>query len=355
LAENLRSKLQLEWQGQLSDLVTGLAWSPNGRSWVASSADGEILWIELKTAAPVHIAPDPRELVRLQTATGQSIDNLAFSADARWLAAGGQAGELLLWDGDPDNPQPQLVQTLNLGTWIGKLGWHPTLSLLAIGYGSQVKIWDATTATEITTWRFDRSSIFDLAWHPSGAYLAIAGYQGVEIWATADRITPSHKLPVDTASLQIAWSPDGRYLAAGNLDRSLTVMDWHHPNDPWILQGCPGKIRQLVWLNHLATPCLVVASGNEIVLWHLEANDWIGQLLAGHQGIVESIAADPDLPMFGSVATDGYACIWSAGGEIEQIITNELSGFTKLAWHPHAAYLAIGSRTGAIELWSSSA
>ena len=347
--------MELEWQCQLSDLVTALDWSPTGHSWAASSADGEILWIELKATALVPLAPDHSEIVRLQTATGQSIDNLAFSLDARWLAAGGQAGQLLVWDCTPGNRPPQLVQKLDLDSWVGKLVWHPTLSLLAISYGTQVKIWDATTATELTTWRFDRSSIFDLAWHPSGAYLAIAGYKGVEIWAIADRITPSYQLPVDTASIQIAWSPDGRYLAAGNLDRSLTMMDWHHPDEPWILQGCPGKIRQLVWLNHPATPCLVVASGNEIVLWHLEANHWSGQLLAGHQGIVESIAAHPDLAMFGSVATDGYACVWSAGGEIEQIITNELSGFTTLAWHPDGACLAIGSQNGEICLWSNSA
>jgi WD40 repeat protein len=370
LAENRRSELELEWQGQLSDLVTDLAWSPTGLSWAASSADGAIVWLKLN---PVNLAAQapPSQILLLQPANGQSIDCLAFSADGRWLATGGQSGQLSIWNCQQGNLLPQLVITLELQTWIERLAWHPTLPQLAIGYGPQVKIWDVVTATEITTWRFKKSSVFDLAWHPSGAYLAIAGYKGVEIWEAADdRFALSQTLIVEPASIHINWSPDGRYLAAANLDRRLTIMDWHNPDDPWILQGCPGKIHQLTWIEHTGNPCLAVATGKAVVLWELEAENWTGQLLEGHQGVVEAIAACPDRPMLLSAATDGNACLWSAQGEISQIITkseaavpvqggvslpNALGGFTALAWHPHSTYLVMGNQIGGIELWKSSA
>jgi WD40 repeat protein len=349
LAEHQPVELQLQWQAQLSDLVTAIAWSPIGHGWVVSSAAGEIRWIENSSQTS-----DRREVILLAP-TGNSIDNLGFSADGQWLAAGGQTGQLFIWQCQPGESPPQLVHILEFQTWIDELVWHPHRSELAIGCGAKVRIWDAVTAQEPISWSRDRSSIFALAWHPDGNELAVGGYKGVEIWAPTGQVQIRHKLTVDTASIQLAWSPDGRYLAAGNLDRSLTIVDWQHPNDPWILQGCPGKIRQLVWLAHTERPCLAVATGEAIVVWDLAAEEWVGQLLTGHQGMVTTIAAHLDRSLLISAASDGSACIWSAHGEIEQIITNTLSGFTTLAWQPREMCLATGSQMGEIGLWSNSA
>jgi hypothetical protein len=356
LAENRSAGLQLQWQAQLSDLVTAIAWSPIGRGWAVSSAAGEVRWIENSAQTS-----DLREVVLLAP-TGNAIDCLGSSADGQWLAAGGQTGQVFIWL-CPPSMSPQLVRILEFQAWIDKLVWHPSRSALAIGCGAKVQIWDTATAqaTMLQGRGFanelsgDKSSIFALAWHPGGNELAVAGYKGVEIWAPTAQVHLRHKLTVDTASIQLAWSPDGRYLAAGNLDRSLTILDWHHPDDPWILQGCPGKIRQLVWLADTELPCLAVATGDAIVLWDLVAREWSGQMLTGHQGVVTTIAAHPALPLLISAASDGSTCIWSAQGEIEQIITNTLSGFTTLAWQPQEMCLATGSQMGEIGLWSNSA
>ena len=102
MAENLRSELQLAWQGQLNDRVTAIACAPDGRGWAASSAAGEVIW-----------NAGLSEIVVLQKANGQPIDRIAFSADSRWLAAGGQAGQLLIWNCDDTNLPPQLVHKIN--------------------------------------------------------------------------------------------------------------------------------------------------------------------------------------------------------------------------------------------------
>ncbi len=350
MAENRSAGLELQWQSQLSDLVTAIAWSPSGHSWVVSSAAGEIRWIENLTPSG-----EPVELLLLEP-TGNSIDNLGFSADGQWLATGGQTGQIFIWQCQLEQSPPQLVRTLEFPDWIDELVWHPSQSVLAIGCGGKVLIQAMNTASEPIGWSNDRrSAIFALAWHPDGNELAVAGYKGVEIWAPTAQVPLRHKLAVDTATIQLAWSPDGRYLAAGNLDRSLTIVDWQHPDDPWILQGCPGKIRQLVWLAHTERPCLAVATGEAIVLWDLVGQEWVGQILTGHQGVVTSIAAHLDLPLLISAASDGSACLWSAQGEIEQIITNPLSGFTTLAWQPQTMCFATGSQIGEIGLWLNSA
>jgi WD40 repeat protein len=345
-----QSKIQqseLQWQGQLSDLVTGLVCSPNGNGWAASSAAGEVVW-----------NAGLMDSVVLQAADDRSIDGIAFSADSRWLAAGGQAGQLLIWNCDKIDRPPQLAAKIDCGKWIEHLVWHPTESYLTTTSGSQLEIWDLIKSESMLVWKFDKSSIFDLAWHPAGEYLAVAGYKGVQIWAPRDRLASSYNIGVDTASLNVAWANDGRYLAAGNLDRTLTIVDWLNPEDAWTLQGCPGKIRQLAWIAGTTTPCLAVASGNTIVLWNLTPDGitWNGQLLEGHQDSVEVLAAHPHAPIFGSGAADGYTCLWSASGESQEILNHEiLSRFTALAWHPDRAYLGTGSQSGEIGWWQISA
>ena len=335
--------LQLEWQTELDDLITELVWSPNGRDLVGSSAAGRIIWVSLH-----------QEPVILHESDGYSIDSLSYSADGRWLAAGGRAGKLWIWSCTGVDLPPSLASNIEIGAWIEHLAWHPIDAQIAVANGRQIEIWDIPTNSELITWKFDKSSVFDLDWHPGGEYLAVAGYKGVQIWQRGTGVDPFYRLDVDTASLSVAWSHDGRYLVAGNLDRTLTLLDWHHPEDPWVLQGCPGKIRHLTWLNGEIT-CLAVASGTAIVLWTLTPDylDWTGCVLEGHEGAIGAISAHPQTPILISGDWNGYGCLWSQLGSIEQIITSDLSEYTAFAWHPHGEYLATGTKMGEIGLWSA--
>ncbi len=293
----------------------------------------------------------------LRLADGQAIAKIAFSADGRWLAAGGQAGALWIWNCDDRRSPPQLVETIAIDRWIEQLTWHPATAHLAISHDSQVKVWDAIANCQSATWQFNPSSVFDLAWHPQGRFLAIAGYKGVQVWSPGDRSHLIHQLDVDTVSIKIAWSSDGRYLAAGNLDRTLKIIDWQHPNDPWILQGCPGKIRHLHWLEGTTSPCLVVGSGSASICWDLppDTTDWIGHYLAGHQSPISALTVHPHFPTPTSGDRNGYVCLWSEAGEIEQILSDTVSEVSTLSWHARGDRIAVGHLSGAIDSWVASA
>ncbi|PSN18333.1 WD40 repeat domain-containing protein, partial [filamentous cyanobacterium CCP5] len=240
--------------------------------------------------------------------------------------------------------------------WIDQLTWHPQQNLLAYGVGSQVQIWDVEHNRLVANLEFASSSVLHLAWHPDGHLLAVSGHGGVKVWDTADWSAEPRLIAVPGASLYAGWSSHGRYLASGNLDRTLTVVEWDSP-PPWLMQGFPGKVRQVAWADGTAskTPLLAAACVEGITLWRLSDPDkgWKSQVLQHHQDRVNAIAFQPDHCLLASAGADGKLCLWHQGRPRQTLQAK--SGLSTLAWHPSGFYLATGSISGEVSVWKPQA
>jgi len=329
------------YSGTLSDYVTAIAWSPDGTTLAATSADGEVvLW-------------QNGSLSTLQTTDkGESVDCVAFSLDGQFLAVGGQDGRVKIWR------ESQLIATLeNSPAWVDKLAWSPKSNLLALGLGRYVQVWDAETCAIVVTLNFDSSSVLGIDWRCDGQYLATGGYQGVKVWNCQDWNDDPYILHIPSASLAIAWSPNGKFLAAGNLDQTLTVVEWNNP-EPWVMRGFPGKIRQLAWsepTTQQGAPLLASCSVDGIVVWEKQADeslDWEGRVLTNHVDVISAIAFAPKSFLLASAAGDGWICLWQEAKQVSQILTGVSSGFSCLAWHPQGEQLAAGGGNGELVVWS---
>jgi uncharacterized protein with WD repeat len=209
---NHKVLFQPHWQGNLSEYITAVAWSPDGLLAATSAAGEVVLWQSdnLVILLPVGLA---------------SIDCLAFSSDGKFLAAGGQDGKVRVWEippnlkkGGQQEEEARLIPTLNNAPqWIDKLSWNPTSNQLAFSLGRYVQIWDADTQTVITTLPFTNSSVLDLAWRPNGESIAIAGDGGVKVWDTNNWDDNPYLIDMPSASIVTAWSSDSKYIASGNL------------------------------------------------------------------------------------------------------------------------------------------
>jgi WD40 repeat protein len=327
----------------LADYVTAIAWSPEGRILAASSGAGDIiLW---RSSAHFQTLKFP---------TQSSVDCLSFSRDGQFLAAGGQDGKLQIWH----LPSGDLRTTLeNAPAWIDKLAWSPHRNQIAFSIGKSVCVWDANTEKVVTTLNFETSSVLDLAWHPTNKHLAIAGYQGIKIWDSRNWQNNPHILKIPSASQVIAWSSDGKYLASGNLDRTITVTKWGNPF-PWLMQGCPGKIRALAWSNRptvLGAPLLATASAESTVVWEKQVNDsdgWQSLVLEGHLDSVSAIDFYPETLLLASAAEDGRICLWQDAEQLRQTIKASKEGISCLVWQPLGQFLASGGFNGELRVWT---
>jgi WD40 repeat protein len=353
--------------GTLSEYVTALAWSPDGKTVAASSAAGEVmLWRDLSGRGE-----DAWSLLPVQKSDGQdadsslplllSVDCLAFSSDGQLLAAGGQDGQVKIWqmhEVGADRGQP--LQTLNNApAWVDQLAWSPTGNQLAFNIGRYVQVWDANRGEVVATLNFEASSVLGMSWRPNGQHLAIAGDRGAKVWNAQDWDEEPDVLDMPAASVAIAWSPDSKYLASSNLDFTITVWHWENPH-PWVMHGFPGKIRNLAWSERLTTvgaPLLAVSSVEGIVVWEKLAADsggWEARVLDIHAEMVQAIAFQPGTLLLASASSDGWVCLWQKAKQMAQILEGAPQGFSALAWQPQGQKLAAGGKNGELLIWSKS-
>jgi WD40 repeat protein len=353
MSVNLKSILELSAKETLSDYVTAIAWSPIGNTVAAASGSGEVRL--LKNFVSLSLCQP----------TDQSIDALAFSFDGKWLAAGGQDGTITLWQMDGD--VPKIADTLECGSWVDRLVWHPTCHHLAFNQGKTVQIWDADQAKAVTC-LIGIASPQDIRWSPDGKQLAIAIKSNIYLWNSQDWSAPRYQWELTSPASAIAWSPNGNHLACAIHDHSIGVLDWskvqhlrHEPTDendlPSLMRGFPGKIRQLAWADLPPSadlpPILAAATRELVTMWMQSPEGWDSWVLDLHNDTVLDVAFQPKTGWLASLSEDGWIILWQAALEAAQVLEGAEAGFSCLAWHPTGQHLAAGGQQGELLVWST--
>jgi WD40 repeat protein len=336
-----RLEFKRQWDGELADYVTAIAWSPDGKTLATSSAAGEV----------VIYRGSSFEASTLQPIQASSIDCCVFSQDGQFLSVGGQTGQIKIWR--IQSSETTLVATIpDIVDWVDRMAWSPTDNLLAFSRGRYVQVWDPVADEIVVTLDFEASSVLDLAWHPDGTMLAVGGYQGIKIWSVNLWDRDPYILPIASASLALAWSPDGNYIASGNMDRTLMVLEWGSMA-PWRMDGFPGKVSHLAW-SYPSTRgnfLLAAASVETIVVWARQGNSelWDNHLLE-HRGNVRALDFQPATELL--AAADQEVNLWSRGKNLAQQLNGADGGFTCLAWDPKGDRLAAGGPQGELSVWA---
>ncbi len=147
---------------------------------------------------------------------------VAFSPDGKTLATGSEYGAVKLWDATTKTN----IATLGATEGVSSVAFSPDGATLATGsWNGVVKLWDATTKTNIATLEGHRETRIVVAFSPDGATLATGSRSGeVTLWDATTKTNIATFGATGSIS-SVAFSPDGIILAAGASDDTIQLWD----------------------------------------------------------------------------------------------------------------------------------
>src|SRR5947207_6725232 len=172
------------------------------------------------------ISPDTRGLIRKLAADIGRINDVSFSNDGTFIAAGGgqtaRVGQVKIWNATTG----ELVKSFQgHKDAIYSVAISPNKQFLATGsYDQKIILWDIATGKLIKELEGHNGSVTDLSFRPDGKVLASASAdRTVKLWDVAS----GKRLDTFSESLKdlnaVAFSPDGKRLAAGGGDNRIRI------------------------------------------------------------------------------------------------------------------------------------
>jgi WD40 repeat protein len=182
---------------------------------------------------------DTGRLIRELPGSVGGVNCVAFSADGRYLVAGGADGTVSLWDPSAG----RLVQTLREHTGpVAGVAFHPDgASLVSTSHDMTVKLWDVTTGRCTRTIRGDTYFVYGVAFSPDGRRLALAsGDTTVPILdvATGERVLTLRRHRHNVVG--VVFNPDGRRIASISEDKTVKLWDAATGHEILTLRGVAG-------------------------------------------------------------------------------------------------------------------
>ncbi len=221
---------------QFGATVTAVAISPDGSTIASANASfndpslSELFAIHLWDAAT-------GDYIR-SIAVSAPITSLAFSPVDTQLAAGTVAGTLLLVDAEAGETAAEVGSTPPAdGEVITVVQYSDDGSLLAVGTGTTITVWDATDPQNLTTVQTltTDAPIRALAFTPDGETLAVSGgdpsvpdaaTSSIRVWDVRSGTNMATLRGHTDAVNSLAFSPDGTRLASISYDGTLRIWEF---------------------------------------------------------------------------------------------------------------------------------
>jgi WD40 repeat protein len=272
-----------------------------------SPDSSQVLAVGLKGA--LHLWNFTTNQVQVFETFGKTILHLAFLPNKQaFLIAGPHVLEIRsLTDGATLNAFSDLEDR-----WLSSVAVSPDASLVAIGYGEDILLWDTQTGAVLPPLVGHEFGVLAVAFIDHGKRLVSVGYDAMaRLWEVSSGAELKHFEVYSTphSAVAIDLSTNTMLVSGG---RMPFVCRWHITRGEQI--SCLNDVNTPLWVNNLAIGpnghwALSDDPHNGMTLWNLETGRAVRQFNAG--GGVYGLAICPNGDYGLSASDDGVINVWN--------------------------------------------
>jgi WD40 repeat protein len=331
-------------------MIHALAFSPNGRLFVAGTSRGAIRCVQLPN----------EKLLWVSTGHTSRVMDLSWRSDSQVLASASVDGTAKLWDVQTGEALNTLHGHTNL---VMTVSWHLDGSLLATGSEDHtIRLWQPFTGETVRILEGHESGVWCVRFSPNGHWLASSGDdRTVRLWdvQTGELLKIFHGHTGGVWSVR--FSPTGQQLASGSQDHTIRLWDLQTGETVRIFEGH----RNWVWSIDWSPDGKQLASGSDdqtLQLWDVRTGQTL-RIFKGHTNGIWSVAWSPDGTSLTSGGEDQSVRVWDVKtGQVLRVARGYSNGIWSVAWQPPprsgltAAHwrslLASGSEDHQVRIWN---
>jgi len=343
---------------QHNDDVTGIAFFPDGRTFISISEDTSIILWDVNITSPLksfndHEAP---------------VFSIAISQDGQMMFSGADDGFARLWD--LKNSEQTVVfsghqsNDARLRTVVGVYG-EDDLTVLSGSFDGTLRLWSVSTGLTIQEFRGHTDSVFDVALSSDNTTaLSGGGDDKVILWDVTTGTIQKELIGHANDVLAVAYLPDNLRAVSGDADGAIIL--WDLTTGEKIRQFGPkigkddiGHTDQIydIAVSPDGTRILSASADQTLLLWDVETGESLGEY-KGHGAGVRSVAFNPQGTLAVSGAENGGVFIWdvsdenlSARDRVIRRITGHDLAVMGVAFSPDGLNIASGGSDRRLSVW----
>lgn len=240
-----------------------------------------------------------------------NVHAMAFSPDAKILAAGTKEGIIRLWHRH-DGQLERMLSTDGESVWA--LAYSPDGQKLAVASSDhKIRLWDVQTGQRVHLLSGHGHAVRAIDFSPDGQWLVSASEdRTIRLWDVSGPPDTGRQLYVldeDIGySFGVAYSPNRQIIAASSLDHSIRLWDAATGECKQTLVGHTDAIESIAFSHD---GHLLVSGGcdRKVHLWDLQRGQ-LRHVLNGHTDWVKSVDFHGNGSMFASGSSDNSVRIW---------------------------------------------